>query len=284
MANIFGNSLFNDLQPINWVPQFTTVWSFPERGDWATHNPKYRGNFAPQIARNVIEMYSEKGENILDPMVGGGTTLIEAKLLGRNALGLDINPEAAKITEEALKFDHSLPGKQEVRVGDARDLSSLKENSFDLVLTHPPYLNIIKYSEGKIANDISNIGSLPRFCDEIEKIAMELFRVVKPDKFCAILIGDTRKGRHFVPLAFNVMQRFLKAGFVLKEDIVKVQHNCTSTGYWQAKAKQSKFYLIMHEHLFVFRRPKVGEDLSRIKYSTGERKNWAQPSKYKIGL
>jgi len=88
--------------PLEW----TTVWSFPERGNWATHNPKYRGNFAPQIARNIIEMYSEKGDSILDPMVGAGTTLIEAKLLARNALGMDINPEAIKLTKEALKFKH----------------------------------------------------------------------------------------------------------------------------------------------------------------------------------
>jgi len=97
----------------------------------------------------------------------------------------------------------------------------------------------------------------------------ELFRVLKCDKYCAILIGDTRRGRHFVPLAFNVMKRFLKVGFVLKEDIVKVQHNCTMTQRWRAKARQGGFYLIMHEHLFVFRKPKENEDLSRIRYSCG---------------
>ena len=82
------------------------------------------------------------------------------------------------------------------------------------------------------------------------------------------LIGDTCKGRHYVPLAFNVMRRFLKTGFVLKEDIIKVQHNCAFTNRWSWKAKRDKFYLIMHEHLFVFRKPKPAEDLSRIKYST----------------
>jgi hypothetical protein len=92
-------------------------------------------------------------------------------------------------------------------------------------------------------------------------------RVLKPDKHCAILIGDTRKGRHYVPLSMYVLQRFLKAGFVLKEDIVKVQHNCAATGRWKSKALQSKFYLIMHEHLYVFRKPSTGENLSRIKYS-----------------
>ena len=251
----------------NYTPEFTTVWSFPERGNWATHNSKYRGNFAPQIARNVIEMYSKQGDSILDPMVGAGTTLIETKLLARNALGMDINPEAVKLTEEALKFKHHPPSKQKVKVGDARELSFLKDNSFDLVLTHPPYMNIIKYSNGEIPEDLSNISSLPKFCDEIEKIAKELFRILKPDKYCAILIGDTRKGKHYVPLSFNVMQRFLKVGFVLKEDIIKVQHNCKYTERWQWKAKRDKFYLIMHEHLFVFRKPKENENLSRIKYS-----------------
>lgn len=247
--------------------EYTTVWSFPQRGSWATHNPGYRGNFAPQIPRNIIEMYSEKGDSVLDPMAGAGTTLVEAKLLVRNALGIDINPQAVKLSKEALQFKHNPVSKQKVHVGDARELSFLKDNSFDLVVTHPPYMNIIKYSDGKIASDISNIGSLPKFCDEIEKIARELFRVLKPDKFCAILIGDTRKGKHFVPLAFNVMQRFLKTGFVLKENIIKVQHNCKYTERWRWKAQQDKFYLIMHEHLFIFRKPYANEDLSRVKYS-----------------
>jgi len=212
-------------------------------------------------------MYSEKGDSILDPMVGGGTTLIEAKLLARNALGIDVNPDFVKLTEKALQFTHQPVSKQKVQVGDARDLSFLKDNSFDLVLTHPPYMNIIKYSAGKIAEDLSNIGSMPKFCDEIETIAAELFRVLKPDRYCGILMGDTRRGKHFVPLAFNVMQRFLKVGFVLKEDIVKVQHNCAYTKRWEWKAKRDKFYLIMHEHLFVFRKAKPDEDVSRIRFS-----------------
>lgn len=251
-----------------FTPEVTTVWSFPERGNWATHNPRYRGNFAPQIARNIIEMYSQKGQTVLDPMVGGGTTLVECKLLCRNGIGIDINSQAIEITKESLKFNHHPKTEQTVKVGDARDLSFIKDDSIDLVLTHPPYMNIIKYSDGEIAADLSNISSLVKFCDEIERIAKELFRVLKPDRFCAILIGDTRKSRHFVPIAFNVMQRFLKVGFVLKEDIVKVQHNCSSTGQWRNKAMENKFYLIMHEHLFVFRKTKKDEDLGKIKYSS----------------
>ncbi len=103
--------------------EYTTVWSFPERGAWATHKSDYRGNFAPQIARNVIEMYSKKGDCVLDPMVGAGTTLIEAKLLARDAIGIDINPDAVKLSKEAIQFKHKPASKQEVRIADARDLS-----------------------------------------------------------------------------------------------------------------------------------------------------------------
>lgn len=263
-----SNSTAETFQVPHIPLEYTTVWSFPERGSWATHSSKYRGNFAPQIARNIIEMYSEKSDTILDPMVGAGTTLIEAKLLSRNALGMDINPQAIELTKAALRFKHHPPSEQQIKVGDARDLSFLKDDSFDLVLTHPPYMNIIRYSDGKIEGDLSNIANLSKFCDEIEKIANELFRVLQPDKYCAILIGDTRKGKHFVPLAFNVMRRFLKVGFVLKEDIIKVQHHCKTTERWRIKASRDRFYLIMHEHLFVFRKPRQGEDLSRLKYST----------------
>ncbi len=263
-----SNNTYKEVGPLFWEPEYTTVWSFPERGSWATHNSKYRGNFAPQIARNIIEMYSEQGDWVLDPMVGAGTTLIEAKLLGRNALGLDINPEAVELARAALRFKHHPMSEQRVKVADARDLSFIEDESFDLVLTHPPYMNIIKYSDGKIAGDLSNSGSLPQFCEEIKKIANELFRTLRENKYCAILIGDTRKGRHFVPLAFQVLQRFLRAGFVLKEDIIKIQHHCKYTERWRPKARRDKFYLIMHEHLFVFRKPAKGEDLSRIRYST----------------
>ena len=220
--------------------EFTTLWSFPKRGAWATHTPDYRGNFAPQVARNIIEMYSDKGETVLDPMCGGGTTLIECKLLGRNGIGVDINPEAVNLSKKALNFNHSPKSKQEVKVGDAQDLGIIEDESVDLILTHPPYLNIIRYSDG-IEGDLSGISSVNKFCGQMDNVAAELFRVLKPDRYCAILMGDTRRGRHFVPLAYRVMERFLKAGFVLKEDIIKAQHNCGSTSRWKWKAVKDKF-------------------------------------------
>lgn len=246
--------------------QTTTVWSFPDRGKWATHNGKYRGNWAPQIARNIILLYSKEGDTILDPMVGSGTTMIEVKLLKRRGLAFDIHQDVVALAKEVCRFK-SEEGQftPQIEQGDARNLEKIKDASVDLIATHPPYLNIIKYGNKDIEGDLSGISSLDKFCDQIETVAKECFRVLKPSKYCAILIGDTRRRRHFVPLAFNVMQRFLKAGFILKEDVIKLQHNCTTTRYWGAQERD--FLLIMHEHLFVFRKPEKNEDLNIFKDS-----------------
>lgn len=233
----------------------TTVWSFPQRGKWAGKSGSYRGNWAPQIPRNVILRYSNEGDTVLDPMVGSGTTLIECALTNRRGIGYDINSQVVGLAKENLKLaeingSHALTLKQ----GDARNLKDLVSASIDLVLTHPPYTDIVRYSED-LVGDLSLIHGLPEFCTELGKIAQECFRVLKPNKFCAILMGDTRRKQHYIPLAFRVMEEFLKVGFVLKEDVIKQQHNCRATHYWASQSKKFNFLLIMHEHLFIFRKP-----------------------------
>lgn len=251
----------------NFFPEKTTVWDFPIRGNWLTHKSDYRGNFAPQIPRNVMINYSTEGELILDPMVGSGTTLIEARSLNRNAIGFDINEYAVNITKERLRFNVKNNSKQIVSVGDVRSLTTLENNSVDLIVTHPPYWNLVEYS-GKINTaDLSSINKLDTFFSELDKGISELFRVLKENHFCAILMGDTRKGQHFIPLSQMLLIRCLKHGFVLKEDIIKTQHNTRNTPRWINSAKNYRFYLIMHEHLFIFRKPRFKEKLSPIKYS-----------------
>ncbi len=246
--------------------QTTTVWSFPDRGKWATHSAKYRGNWAPQIAQNIILLYSKEGDTVLDPMVGSGTTMIEAKLLKRKGIAFDIHPEVVDLASKACDFEGEKGVfEPQIKQGDARDLKSVKDESIDLIATHPPYLNIIRYGEKEVEGDLSALSSLTKFCDQVEIVAKECFRVLKPGKYCAILMGDTRRRRHFVPLAFNVMQRFLKAGFILKEDVIKLQHNCSATRYWNGQDRD--FLLIMHEHLFVFRKPAEKEETSIFKDS-----------------
>ena len=242
------------LHPESFNLECTSVWQFPRRGNWATHTSDWRGNWSPEVVRNLILRYSNDGDNLLDPMVGGGTTAIEAKILNRNITCIDVNTEAVERTIKCLQFDVPNSSTQSVVVGDARSLNTVKDKSIDFVLTHPPYVDIIKYSDGKLENDLSNIHDIDKFIVEITKVAKELFRVLKNGKYCAILIGDTRRNKMYQPLAFKVMEAFLKVGFKLKEDIIKKQFNCTATGFWVKKSKDLNFLLIMHEHLFVFQK------------------------------
>lgn len=180
--------------------------------------------------------------------MGSGTTLVEAKLLGRNAVGVDINPQSVSISETNLQFQCDTSSKIYTRNGDAADLNFIKDAHIDFICTHPPYADIIKYSEG-IEGDISMLGVKP-FIDAMDNVANEAYRVLKKGKMCAVMIGDIRECGKVVPLGFRMMECFLRAGFTNKEIIIKEQHNCKSTGYWEKQNKN--FLLLAHEYIFVF--------------------------------
>jgi len=249
----------NSISPQKWSPynfsmEATSVWSFPERGTWATHNGTYRGNWSPYIPRNVIQRYSQEGDRVLDQFVGSGTTLIETRLLKRKGIGIDINPSAIDLAIKNTHFKRvGCPGVT-LRTGDARHLDFLPDENIDLICTHPPYGNIIQYSKN-LNGDLSHYD-IDRFLLEMKKVACESFRILKKGKFCAIMIGDTRKHKNIIPLGFNVMQLFIDTGFILKEIVIKKQHNCKSTGFWYKRSIQYNFLLIAHEYLFIFIKPK----------------------------
>ncbi len=231
----------------------TTHWSFPKRGDWATHDAKWRGNWSPYIPRNILLRYSKEGDLVLDQFAGGGTTLVEAKLLNRDIIGVDVNKIA--ISRSLEKIDFEFPGESgnvQLYEGDARNLHFIQDDSIDLICTHPPYANIIKYSED-LEEDLSRL-KVKDFLIEMKRVASESYRVLKKGKFCAILMGDTRQKGHMVPMSFKVMHIFEEAGFNLKELIIKEQHNCKATGYWKTNSVRYNFLLIAHEYLFVFKK------------------------------
>ncbi len=247
-------------EPKDFKLEGTTVWSFPTRGTWATHKGDYRGNWAPEIPRNLILRYSKENDVVLDPFVGSGTTVIETKLLNRRGLGIDINPEAIRLAKERTKFPAPSGYEPKLLVGDVRNLTSIIENALknekdrgvDFICAHPPYANIIQYTENN-PQDLSRLD-IDEFVDEMGIVAKQFYGVLKSNKFCAILIGDTRRKGHMIPMGFRVMQKFLDTGFVLKELVIKQQHNCRTTGFWYNSSIKNNFLLMAHEYLFVFRK------------------------------
>lgn len=197
--------------------------------------------------------YSKEGDLVLDQFAGGGTTLVEAKLLNRDIIGVDVNDVALARCREKIDFEHDgANGKVYIHKGVSRNLDFIENDSIDLICTHPPYANIIKCNDG-IDEDLSQL-KVKDFLEEMKKVAAESHRVLKKDKFCAVLMGDTSQKGHMVPMSFEVMKIFQDAGFKLKELIIKEQHNCKATGYWKTNSVKYNFLLIAHEYLFVFRK------------------------------
>jgi predicted CopG family antitoxin len=87
------------------------------------------------------------------------------------------------------------------------------------------------------------------------------------------LIGDTRRHKHYVPLAVRVLEQFLDVGFIFREDVTGLQHRMKGTREkWRGRTYD--FYPIAHEHLYVFWKPAAGEDLKEYRHSVKWR--WAR--------
>jgi len=266
----------------------TTVWSFPKRGSWATHKGDYRGNWAPQIPRALILKYTGLGNTVLDPMVGSGTTCIEAMLLGRNCIAVDINYNAVILTHHRLYYlvkalregraggilnyvsngvvSNAVNAWYRVYHGDARNLDKIPDNSIDLVATHPPYFNIIKYGEQEIGGDLSRAKSFEEYLVMMKQIAEEIYRVLRPGGVLGILVGDTRVRKHYVPISHYILLTLLDVGFVLREEVIKVQHKMKATREIWTRLRDRDFLLIYHEKLFILEKPSKRDE--ELKYSS----------------
>jgi DNA modification methylase len=177
--------------------------------------------------------------------------LLAAALPLWNILGVDINLQALERCREKTAFEWENGGQVYIKHGDARDLHFVPNESVDFICTHPPYANIIQYSED-IDGDLSHY-KVKEFLEQMKTVAAECNRVLKKGKFCAILMGDTRQKGCVIPMSFDVMKTFEEAGFMLKEIIIKEQHNCKATGFWKTNSVKHNFLLLAHEYLFIFK-------------------------------
>src|SRR5207249_829755 len=104
----------------------TTWWDFPSHASWNRIAHTYPGNFAAQVARNLICRYSRPGDLILDPFCGSGTSLVEARLLDRRAIGIDLSEKAVRLANAALSLTPAIGTKdQRVVLADSRRLDAI---------------------------------------------------------------------------------------------------------------------------------------------------------------
>ncbi len=258
--------------PLSFTLERTTVWDFPQRGDWGVHTGDYRGNWPPQVPRNLISRFTEEGDWVVDGFVGGGTTLYEAWLLDRRSVGLDVSSLAVSTIKSRLREmeDRSTecggvaldPFKRPlVAHHSALDMCTFLESQgvglgdVPLICAHPPYLDALRYCPGN-PSDLSRLNDPETYCGEIRRFGVEAFRALRTGGICAVLIGDVRKANTLIPLGLYVLRAFQEVGFQVQDVVIKRQHKDRSSEFYAAKS--AYMLMIAHEYLLVLRKPSPG--------------------------
>jgi hypothetical protein len=204
-----------------------SVVSYPERGPWG--DSKYRGNCSGHLVKDLILRFGCK--SVFDPAEGSGT--VRDVVAGINQyLRKSIDYEGRDLHEGWDILSGPLPEKQ-----------------FDLVWYHPPYWDIIHYSEK--SNDLSDCKTLEEYEFKLNNSAQKAYRSVKPGGILAILIGDKRKDGSYYAL-FRTLLTNNKIG-QLKSIIIKIQHHCRSD--LRTYSTKNPFLIpIKHEYCLVFQK------------------------------
>lgn len=259
---------YNDLDMNNWKEYddilTDSLWIFDKRDKSGVHNASYHGNFVPQIPNQLFKRYTKKGDWILDPFAGGGTSLIEAQRLGRNSIGIELQESVAKASVELLKQEKNPETQGTIIIGDSRSVNIAEKikpygiEKVQFVIYHPPYWDIIKFSEDE--KDLSNCESLIDFAQAFGQVIDNTSQYLEKNRYCACVIGDKYANSEIVPLGFHCMNLFLARGFKLKAILVKnfedTKGKANQKAIWRYRALASDFYLFKHEYIFVFKKVK----------------------------
>lgn len=142
------------------------------KGKYIYGDPTFHGNTPPVIGFLSLMKYTKEGDIVLDPMAGSGTLIDICNGFNRKIKAFDIKP---------MRDDISFANTVNI---------PLEKESVDFIFSHFPYWNMVEYSDNK--EDLSNM-KLTEFLDKIKTIFLEFSRVLKKERYCAILIGDKRK-------------------------------------------------------------------------------------------
>jgi len=262
-------SKINDLNLNRWKEYrdilTDSLWIFDKRDRSGAHNANYWGNFIPQIPNQLLRRFTKKGEWVLDPFLGSGTTLIECKRLGRNGIGVEISPDVVELANKNISAEKNIFNvRTEVINADSTELNFKQElekrnvKSVQFLIMHPPYWDIIKFSENK--KDLSNSSTLGEFLNLFGKVVDNTYDVLDNDRYFAVVIGDKYSNGEWIPLGFYTMNEVLKRKYILKSIIVKNFEDTRGKKFqkelWRYRALVGGFYVFKHEYIFLFKKAK----------------------------
>lgn len=263
---------YADLDLKNWRDydhiETGSLWLWDQRQRQEGHQNDYHGNCVPQILTQLLSRYTKKNEIILDLFLGSGTSAIEAVNLGRRAVGVELLPEMVDYVQQKLdnqgKSNHvrliqgDSSNLRHTRKKIEAGLAQLGQKKAQFSFLHPPYADIIQFSETEQC--LSNAGSVEAFLNQFEQVAQQAYDQLEPGRFAGLVIGDKYAKGEWVPLGFNCMERMNAVGFKTKSIIVKnMAGNEKGKGrqanLWRYRALKGGFYIFEHEYVMVFQKP-----------------------------
>ena len=244
------------------------LWIIPARDRSGEHSGDYHGNFVPQIANRLMLRFTAPGDCVLDGFAGSGTTLIECRRLGRHGLGLEISDEIRKLASKRISREPNRFGvNTAIRRVDSssgkaaricRDfLVKVGKKHFDLLILHPPYSDIIKFSDDR--DDLSHLKEPDEFADGFMSVYDNLIPFLKDGGFIGVVIGDKYEEGEVVPLGSILLYKILATGAVrLKGFVVKDIHQNRAKRnlehLWRYRALKGDFFIFKHEYVLVFQK------------------------------
>lgn len=234
-------NLLNDLTASEWIAETVSVWR--QKGLGAGHKDarierEHPAPFSFTDVSRLIRFFTKSGQTVLDPFVGIGSTLKAAALEGRLGIGIELSPvfhELAKrrLSEEVEGGMFAMP-EQRLILGDAREvLPTLPSDSVDFIVTSPPYWNILHKADHKVGQereakglatrysddderDLGNIHDYDRFVRELGTIFGECGRILRPQKYLCVVVGDFREKARYRMFHADLATACEQLGYTLK--------------------------------------------------------------------
>lgn len=243
-----------------------TLWEFPTRLKEGGHSNEYHGNYIPQIAQQLYERFTKKGDIVLDLFFGSGTSGIEAINMQRRCIGVELKDTLAEAVSEKFTPKQLVTDVNVICADSASEIAKEKiqarlevmgKKQAQFLVLHPPYDDIIKFSDKK--EDLSNCSSTDEFYELFEKVAKNGYDLLEKGKFAALIIGDKYSDSQIQPLGFECMRRMNNLGFITKSIIVKdIQGNEKAKGktanLWRYRALAGGFYIFKHEYIMIMQK------------------------------